>query len=43
MGDVALLDAVREEVAEIKAANNIGTDQPVKYQPLAWTRQGYAD
>ena len=43
MGDTALLEAVREEVSEIKDVNDIKPDKPVKYDPMAWTRQGYAD
>lgn len=43
MGDTAVLDAVQEEVSEIKAANNLAPEQPVKYEPMAWTRQGFAD
>lgn len=41
--DVTLLERVSEEVSEIKAENNLTPDQPVKYEPMAWTRQGFAD
>lgn len=43
MSDTALLEAVRDEVSDIKEANNLGPGQRVKYEPLAWTRQGDAD
>lgn len=43
MGDTLLLKAAREEVAEIKEVNDLKPDQPVKYEPQAWTRRGTAD
>ncbi len=43
MSDAALLDRVQEEVSEIKAANELTPDQPVNYEPMAWTNRGTAD
>ena len=43
MGDTALLEKVQEEVAEIREFNKLTPNQPVKSEPLAWTRQGMAD
>jgi hypothetical protein len=41
--DATLLERAQDEVKEIKSELGLGTDEPVKYQPKAWTRQGFAD
>lgn len=41
--DTALLEKVQEETAEIKTANDLTPDQPVKFKPKAWTRLGRTD
>ncbi len=41
--DTALLDRVEDEVTEIKVANKLTPDQPVRFRSKAWTRQGTAD
>lgn len=41
--DTALLDRVQGEVAEIKDDLGLRPEQPVSYEPKAWTRQGQAD
>jgi hypothetical protein len=43
MGDTALMERVAEEVQEIRTANDIAPDQPVRYEPMAWTRRGITD
>ena len=43
MSDSALLEAAHDEVTEIREANALTPDQPTKYEPLAFTRQGFAD
>lgn len=43
MGDTVLLKKAREEVADVKAANDTSPGQPVKYEPKAWTRRGKVD
>jgi hypothetical protein len=43
MSDTALLDAVTEEVTEIRTVNKLTPEQPTSYTQSAWNGRGIAD